>query len=220
MTESDTPTSPVVLPLTQQLPSEPPPPYTTSPHRSRRSRRPGARVASDSAVDCEVSTRANQPHRVRHGPIGPDLSDDDAATENTPLLSTPILRRRQRTLSHSSTVQSNISGSPSFAQTLISAFQPELDSDIDFSVASPAQDERRHLCRRQEVSESSTEGLDHHVDAFARIKRYFRPMSRKAYYSAVFHLLVVNFPFALLAWVYLFVFTLVGPVAACSFSMR
>jgi len=35
-------------------------------------------------------------------------------------------------------------------------------------------------------------------------------MGRKAYYLAVFHLLVVNFPFALLAWVYLFVFTLTG----------
>jgi len=35
-------------------------------------------------------------------------------------------------------------------------------------------------------------------------------MGRKAYYSAAFHLLVVNFPFALLAWVYLFVFTLTG----------
>ena len=220
MTEPDTPTSPVVSPLAQHLPSEPPPPYTTSPHRSRRSRRPGTRVPSDSAVDCEVSTRAHQPHRVRHGPIGPDVSDDDATTENTPLLSPPLVRRRQRTLSLSSTVQSNISCSPSFAQTLISAFQPELDSDIDFDVASPAHDERRHLCRRREVSGSSTEGLDQHVErlgAFARIERYFRPMSRKAYYSAVFHLLVVNFPFALLAWLYLFVFTLVGPVATCSF---
>lgn len=102
---------------------------------------------------------------------------------------------------------------------MISAFQPELDSDIDLDIASSVQDERRHL----EVSESSAEGLDQHVEGFgawARIKRYFRPMRRKAYYSAVFHLLVVNFPFALLAWVYLFVFTLVGQAAACPFSMR
>jgi len=66
------------------------------------------------------------------------------------------------------------------------------------------------------VSESSPEGLHQHagrLGAWARIKRYFRPMGRKAYYSAAFHLLVVNFPFALLAWVYLFVFTLVGQVA-------
>ena len=96
----------------------------------------------------------------------------------------------------------------------MSAFQPELDYDIDLDIAS--HDERRHLCRRREVSESSVEGLDQHaesLDLWARIKRYFRPMGRKAYYSAVFHLLVLNFPFALLAWVYLFVFTLVGQVS-------
>ncbi|KAF9653210.1 hypothetical protein BDM02DRAFT_3125980 [Thelephora ganbajun] len=123
-----------------------------------------------------------------------------------------------------------MSGSPSFAQTLISAFQPELDSDIDSIVVSPTQDERRHLCRRREVSESSAEGLEQHVErlgASERIKRYFRPMGRRAYYSAVFHLLVVNFPFALLAWVYLFVFTLLalqstfhGPLASVPYPPR
>jgi len=210
MAEPASPTSLFVLPSTGQPPSEPPPPYTTSPHRSRRNRRLGTRVPSDSVADCEAPTRSQ---RSRHGPVGQDVSDDETATENTPLLSTPLLRRRQRTVSHSSTVRSTISGSPSFAQTLISAFQPELDSDIDLSIASPVQDERRHLCRRREVSESSVEGLDQHVerlDLWPRIKRYFRPMGRKAYYSAVFHLLVLNFPFALLAWVYLFVFTLTG----------
>ena len=223
MAEPASPASPLVLSLTEQFPNEPPPPYTSNPHRPRRSRRPGARVPSDSVADCEVSTRTNPPQRIRHGPSGLDISDDDTATENTPLLSTPLLRRRQRTVSHSSTVRSNISGSPSFAQTLIFAFQPELDSDIDLNIASPAQDERRHLCRRREVSEPSTEGLDQHAErlsAWARIKRYFRPMGRKSYYSAVFHLLVVNFPFALLAWLYLFIFTLVGQVVACPFSMR
>lgn len=170
-------------------------------------------MPSDSVADCEVPTRAHLPQRARYGVLGPDFSDDDITTEHTPLLSTPPLRRRQRTVSHSSTVRSTTSGSPSLAQTLISAFQPELDSDIDYNIASPVQDERRHLCRRREVSESSTEGLDQHAEhasAGERIKRYFRPMGRKAYYSAAFHLLVVNFPFALLAWVYLFVFTLAG----------
>ena len=73
------------------------------------------------------------------------------------------------------------------------------------------------------MPESSTEGLDQHagrLGVWARTKRYFRPMGRKAYYFAVFHLLVVNFPFALLAWLYLFVFTLVGQVAVCPSSMR
>lgn len=33
-------------------------------------------------------------------------------------------------------------------------------------------------------------------------------MGRRAYHAAVFHLMVINFPYALIAWVYLFVFTL------------
>ena len=105
----------------------------------------------------------------------------------------------------------------------MSAFQPELDSDIDLNITSPAQDERRHLCRRRELSEQGAEGLDQSVECLGpgvRIKRYFRPMGRRAYYSAVFHLLVINFPFALLAWVYLFVFTLVGRVVKYLPSMR
>jgi hypothetical protein len=35
-------------------------------------------------------------------------------------------------------------------------------------------------------------------------------VGRRAYWSALFHLLVINFPYALIAWVYLFVFTLVS----------
>lgn len=224
MVEPASPASLLVLVPTEQPPSEPPPPYTTSPHRSRRNRRAGPRVPSDpGGADCEAPARTHPIQRVRHGPMGQDVSDDEATTENTPLLSTPLLRRRQRTVSHSSTVRSNMSGSPSFAQTLISAFQPELDHDIDSNIDSPAQDERRHLCRRREVSESTVEGQDQHAESlglWARIERYFRPMGRRAYYSAVFHLLVLNFPFALLAWVYLFVFTLVGqPFAYLLFNV-
>lgn len=39
--------------------------------------------------------------------------------------------------------------------------------------------------------------------------RYFRPLSRPIYWRSLVHLVLVNFPFALAAWVYLFVFTLV-----------
>ncbi|EPQ56810.1 hypothetical protein GLOTRDRAFT_57861, partial [Gloeophyllum trabeum ATCC 11539] len=41
-------------------------------------------------------------------------------------------------------------------------------------------------------------------------RRYWRPLARKRYWSSLVHLLMVNFPFALAAWVYLFVFTLTG----------
>ncbi|KAG6827172.1 hypothetical protein H0H92_012908 [Tricholoma furcatifolium] len=43
-----------------------------------------------------------------------------------------------------------------------------------------------------------------------RWRRYFRPLTRRAYYSSLFHLVVLNFPYALAAWVYLFVFTVAG----------
>jgi len=46
----------------------------------------------------------------------------------------------------------------------------------------------------------------------ARWKSYFRPIGRRAYWAALLHLLVFNFPFALFAWIYLFVFTLLGTI--------
>ncbi|KAK0194865.1 hypothetical protein F5146DRAFT_1219739 [Armillaria mellea] len=39
---------------------------------------------------------------------------------------------------------------------------------------------------------------------------YFRPLRKKVYYMSLFHLAVINFPYALLTWVFLFVFTLLG----------
>ncbi|KIO32249.1 hypothetical protein M407DRAFT_112031 [Tulasnella calospora MUT 4182] len=43
-----------------------------------------------------------------------------------------------------------------------------------------------------------------------RLKWYFRPIVKKKYWMPALHLMVINFPFALAAWVYLFVGTLVG----------
>ncbi|KIJ40906.1 hypothetical protein M422DRAFT_32020 [Sphaerobolus stellatus SS14] len=43
-----------------------------------------------------------------------------------------------------------------------------------------------------------------------RVRRYFRPLIRKAYYAALFHLLLINIPYEILAWVYLFVGTVTG----------
>ena len=60
---------------------------------------------------------------------------DHEATEHTPLLSPRLppggIGRRQRTLSVSSTVQSVNSVAPSLAHTLISAFHPDRDCDLD-----------------------------------------------------------------------------------------
>ncbi|KAJ3792397.1 hypothetical protein GGU11DRAFT_713714, partial [Lentinula aff. detonsa] len=48
------------------------------------------------------------------------------------------------------------------------------------------------------------------LSAGARWARYFRPLTRPVYWRSLTHLVLVNFPFALAAWVYLFVFTVTG----------
>lgn len=41
-------------------------------------------------------------------------------------------------------------------------------------------------------------------------KKYFRPLTKRAYYSSFFHLAILNFPYALASWISLFVFTAVS----------
>lgn len=142
--------------------------------------------------------------------------------------------RRQRTLSVSSTVPTAvISLSPSFSETIISAFHPERDADLDPDCSEPDNDidspniyntaHGAHVDDDGEMidypSDAEEEheqrgGLHHahphpHHTISRRLQRYFRPLRIRAYYSALFHLLIVNLPYALIAWLYLFVFTLV-----------
>lgn len=147
-------------------------------------------------------------------------------------------RRRTRGMSFSSTVFSGASvrsvrTGRSLARTVASLFQSDSDDEDDplghdedafsngnrgmtgdgdiqiegddesgpllgpshrFSVHSPSPPSRREVRTRR----------------FLRsCKRYFRPLTKRVYWKALFHLLVLNFPYALAAWVYLFVFTLV-----------
>jgi len=129
--------------------------------------------------------------------------------KNTPLLGVSSPTRRTRTMSLSSVA----SISPSLAQTVVSAFRMDLDSDVE------DREETSH--DRPAVNPLPDDGHLSHAPAIARHRArgwrtrwrlYFRPMCRRAYWSALFHLLVINFPYALLAWVYLFVFTLLGTI--------
>ena len=169
----------------------------------------------------------------------PSVEDPDhvpyhEASEHTPLLpgASPRLPpggigRRQRTLSVSSTVHSVTSFAPSLAQTFISAFQPGRDVDLDPEEAEPVHlnedsdgflnsppprlipDEYQRLPGLDSLESPRLGGV--HAKRRGRLARYFRPLVKRAYYAALFHLLVLNFPYALMAWVYLFVFTLVRP---------
>ncbi|KAF8995738.1 hypothetical protein BDZ89DRAFT_1084595 [Hymenopellis radicata] len=113
---------------------------------------------------------------------------------------------------------STISGSPSLAQTVFTFFDDvDVDSEDEEECGEP------HLRRRDHfpVANAAAERVDgralvdgqtgpHRPDWKTKIRRYFRPLRKKVYYMSLVHLLLVNFPMALIAWVSLFVLTLLG----------
>jgi hypothetical protein len=191
------------------LPNDPPPPYPSRDRRQRR-RRPTVEISSADSDDFSypTSTSTHLPHHPSHP--HPD--------ETTPLLGVSSPTRRPRTMSLSSAT----SMSPSLAQTVVSAFCIDHDLDMDTEDT----DERSHgapamatlpddhLPHATGVGRRRTRGWR------ARWRHYFRPIGRRAYWSSLLHLLVFNFPYALLAWVYLFVFTLVSPSFRLACSAR
>lgn len=171
------------------VPQDPPPPYPSRERRHRRRRTAVEASGADSDDHAYLGT-THTPH----------------LDETTPLLGVSSPTRRARTMSLSSAA----SISPSLAQTVVSAFRMDLDSDRE--------DEEETSPNRPAVSTLPDDRLPHAPGLARRRTRswrtrwrhYFRPVGRRAYWSALFHLLVINFPYALIAWVYLFVFTLVS----------
>ncbi|CCM03892.1 uncharacterized protein FIBRA_06043 [Fibroporia radiculosa] len=250
----DLPSPPIVVLSTTPPVHDPPPPYPSQERRSRATRSGRRRRTLDQAQDHASHLTIAPGGGTEYEALSPSLhhlSDaddrDNDATETTPLLhpstSSPrsstrlpsgLVPRRQRTLSITSTVRSTVSVAPSLAQTLLSAFNPEHDCEVDpdCEEPGPAEDGRDHSDDDEGVLDSPTlrrsRPLDDEQRAFVadlasqqlnrhrglswrtRWQRYYRPMGKRAYYAALFHLLVVNFPYALLAWVYLFVFTVAG----------
>lgn len=175
------------------VPQEPPPPYPSRERRHRRRRTAVESSGADSDDHAFLGTAAHPPP-----PPHPD--------ESTPLLGVSSPTRRTRAMSLSSVA----SISPSLAQTVVSAFRMDLDSDEEDGEETPHD--------RPAVG-AHPDGLLSQTPAITRLRtrgwrtrwrHYFRPVGRRAYWSALLHLLVINFPYALLAWVYLFVFTLVS----------
>ena len=183
----------IVADETLNTPHDPPPPY---PSRDRRHRRRRTAVEASSA-DSEDVTVPGSMHAHWH------------ADETTPLIvgvSTPTRRPRTMSLSSAASI------SPSFAQTLVSALRMDLDSDGEDDEqetphgppAGPALTDNRLGDAPGVARRRTARGLR------TRLRHYFRPFGRGAYWSALLHLLVFNFPYALFAWIYLFVFTLVS----------
>ncbi|KAI0255478.1 hypothetical protein BJV78DRAFT_676058 [Lactifluus subvellereus] len=182
----------VVTDEAPNIPHDPPPPY---PSRDRRHRRRRTTVEG-SGADSEDVIFPGSTHAHWY------------ADETTPLLGVSSPTRRPRTMSLSSAA----SISPSLAQTVLSAFRMDLDSDVDDEPetshgppadGAPADD---RLTNAPGVARRRARGCR------ASWRHYFRPIGRGAYWSALIHLLAFNFPYALFAWIYLFVFTLLGTI--------
>jgi hypothetical protein len=212
--------------------TDPPPPY---PSRERRTRtaRAGRRHrdgAQQLLLHAQLSSTESDPDVVIVAapptlpfPITEDAANPneifDQTSESSPLLLSSSARRRTgrpRTLSYTSTLFSTVSAAPSLAHTVVSLFLTEPDSDLD--TGSDNEIESRQLLAVED-SDGARRQCPHEFDQRRRSafcsrrawKKYFRPMTRRVYYSALFHLLFLNFPYTLAAWVYLFVFTLVSP---------
>ncbi|KZT04117.1 uncharacterized protein LAESUDRAFT_728315 [Laetiporus sulphureus 93-53] len=225
---------------------DPPPPYPSQERRTRTTRSGRRRRTIDQAHDNVshvpiIHTAGSSDYETPSPSIPHQYDADDRdndVSETTPLLLAsprsparlpPGGITRQRTLSLTSTVPSSASVAPSFAQTVLSAFNPERDCDVDPEceehVGGGSESEGRpdsppplrsgNLDDEQrafvaELASGHRQARQRHVSWTTRWRRYFRPMGKRAYYAALFHLLLLNFPYALLAWLYLFVLTVAG----------
>lgn len=166
--------------VNEECQPDPPPPY---PSRTRRERR---------------RRQQQQQHHQQQASNDSDYAStvpDDDANESTPFLSPRSTGRRPRALSFTSTIISTVSAAPSLAQSAVSFFQSDDDEEEEGRIA---------------LVDSSVEAQPYPLLSTQGLKRYFRPLARITYWKAVSHLLFLNFPYALLSWVYLFVFTLTG----------
>lgn len=208
---------------------EPPPPYphTSADRRRQRLRRQRASAATD--ADDAYAFPTDDPHEGTPLLASPRLLGPHGVPRGA--------LRRTRTMSGTSTLRSHSSAgaasvAPSLAQTVVSLFADDYGSDEEAECPVSHVDGAlsRSFSRVDGAGHSGVgtsepyTGDDSDVDGALgneggtrrpggmgrRWKRYFRPLGRRAYYAALFHLLALNFPYAVLAWVYLFVFTLVS----------
>lgn len=185
--DSSPPPPPLPVDACDVVITDPPPPY---PSRERRSRT----VRSSRGRSGRIQTN----HDVR-------TYVDENTTASEPDETTPILSTRPRSNSHTST----ISASPSLAHTVFSLFQVESEDGVYLHDASGAEDRQLSSLGNDSGSLLSSQRRITGFFSSAGLKRYFRPVIHKSYYAALFHLMVLNFPYALAAWVYLFIFTVV-----------
>ena len=196
--------------------NDPPPPYPP-PQPRTRTQRTGRRRRTTRTMHNGLPAELD--HAADLVPHPQRITSAYEPVETTPLLPHPPSGRRHflrpRSSSHSSTIRSSSSCAPSLTQTVLSLFHdPDDESEID---TADGHGQIRHGARLSQGP--GVDALDRPTrwPLFSKRgwTRYFRPLGRRAYHAAAFHLLVLNFPYALMAWVYLFVFTLVGLLMLC-----
>lgn len=130
------------------------------------------------------------PNTERSSSGGIEITSDDntGVNERSPLLSST--RRRRRTVSHSSVLTEE--SSQSLTQTILSLFEADEESDTSFSETRTPRNNTNN------------------TNIQTKTRRYFRPLLRKSYYLSLCHLMMINFPFALLCFLFLFIGTLVS----------
>jgi len=187
------------MPTDELLPinDDPPPPYPVNSRtrRVRASRRAGQHVQLSSS-DSQCGDYDTFTHASGSGRPLTVFTADGEPSETTPFLSSSpqVHVLRPRSLSHGS-IMSSVSAAPSLAQTLTSIFYVDDEGDGD-----------AELLHEHSSSPSAENGIGH---SRRRWKAYWRPAGKLAYWKSLFHLAVLNFPYALAAWIYLFVFTVV-----------
>ncbi|KAF6744914.1 hypothetical protein DFP72DRAFT_927148 [Ephemerocybe angulata] len=223
--------------LCDNIITDPPPPYPSGrARRARRQRRSHptrhtqlSSIDTHSSISDDVHTAAEELHSPSSGSTdGEDDDGDEHAHFLAPnsisagQMRNPALghgagqhRRRPRSISHASTM----SAAPSLAQTVLSLFEQEdVDNDIPgdlgpIHLPDDGLDERHMESLTEDHDGTSLDYGRRNENGWRRTggwKRYWRPLGRTRYWRALAHLLFVNFPYALAAWLYLFVFTVTG----------
>lgn len=192
--------------------TDPPPPYPTPERRSRTSRARRNRTR----IQTSHTTLSGDPQHSDEARLSPYTDDDAPPTEASPLLTpntrysgtqTPAVHGRQR--SHSFT--STLSAAPSLALTVLSLLRGDEDDTYLRGASQDVLPLSIPTVPTGEVNGMVVSSQRQGTGFFSRAawNRYFRPLVVKSYYKSLFHLAVLNFPYGLVAWVYLFVFTLV-----------
>ncbi|KAJ7211087.1 hypothetical protein C8J57DRAFT_1400015 [Mycena rebaudengoi] len=176
--------------------NDPPPPYPSSWKANKASE--SAQISStDSHSDYE--TLSPQQASAQEGAEG-------EPTETTPFLAPRRVFNRPRSGSQPS-VFSSTSVAPSLAQTIASIFRDD-DDEEEVESGTDGGPEDGLLFSAGEVPDEHTR--PERFWSRRAWRRYFRPVTRKAYYKSLLHLYVINFPYALAAFLFTVVFTVTG----------